>query len=61
MARKLFTSDKVLQENFAAKNFYQIINIKIKRGNEKSVLPYVEKLWTSFRSTFMIVNSLIKQ
>ncbi len=31
----------------AWKLFYQTINIKIKPGAEKSVLPYVEKLWTS--------------
>ena len=31
----------------AWKNFYQTINIKIKAGAEKAVLPYVEKLWTS--------------
>ena len=31
----------------AWKNFYQTINIKIKPGSEKAVLPYVEKLWTS--------------
>ncbi|MBV9963484.1 MAG: ABC transporter permease [Parafilimonas sp.] len=29
------------------KNVYQTINIKIKPGAEKAVLPYVEKLWTS--------------
>ncbi len=29
------------------KNFYQTINIKIKPGAEKTVLSYVEKLWTS--------------
>ncbi len=29
------------------KNFYQTINIKIKPDAEKTVLPYVEKLWTS--------------
>ena len=31
----------------AWKNFYQTINIKIKPGAEKAVLPFVEKLWTS--------------
>ena len=32
------------------KDVYQTINIKIKPGTEKSVLPYVEKLWNqSFR------------
>jgi putative ABC transport system permease protein len=29
------------------KDFYQTINIKIRPGAEKTVLPYVEKLWTS--------------
>jgi ABC-type antimicrobial peptide transport system permease subunit len=29
------------------KDVYQTINIKIKPGSEKAVLPYVEKLWTS--------------
>ena len=29
------------------KKVYQTINIKIKPGAEKAVLPYVEKLWTS--------------
>jgi putative ABC transport system permease protein len=29
------------------KTVYQTINIKIKPGSEKVVLPYVEKLWTS--------------
>jgi putative ABC transport system permease protein len=29
------------------KNVYQTINIKVKPGTEKAVLPYVEKLWTS--------------
>jgi ABC-type antimicrobial peptide transport system permease subunit len=29
------------------KDVYQTINIKIKPGAEKSVLPYVEKLWTT--------------
>ena len=29
------------------KDVYQTINIKIKPGAEKAVLPYVEKLWTS--------------
>ena len=29
------------------KNVYQTINIKIKPGTEKTVLPFIEKLWTS--------------
>jgi ABC-type antimicrobial peptide transport system permease subunit len=29
------------------KDVYQTINIKIKPGAEKSVLPFIEKLWTS--------------
>lgn len=29
------------------KNSYQTINIKIKPGSEKAVLPYIEKLWNS--------------
>jgi putative ABC transport system permease protein len=29
------------------KSVYQTINIKIKPGTEKSVLPFIEKLWTS--------------
>lgn len=29
------------------KNVYQTINIKIKPGTEKAVLPYVEKIWNS--------------
>lgn len=29
------------------KDVYQTINIKIKPGAEKSVLPYIEKLWTN--------------
>ncbi len=29
------------------KDIYQTINIKIKPGSEKAVLPYIEKLWTS--------------
>jgi ABC-type antimicrobial peptide transport system permease subunit len=31
----------------AWKDFYQTINIKIKPGAEKAVLPFVEKIWTS--------------
>ncbi len=44
------------------KDVYRTINIKIKAGAEKKVLPYVMKLWTaSFRLMLMIINFLTKQ
>jgi ABC-type antimicrobial peptide transport system permease subunit len=35
------------------KSVYQTINIKIKPGSEKAVLPFIEKLWTSTYPDFV--------
>ena len=43
------------------KSVYQTINIKIKPGSEKAVLPFIEKLWTTLiRILFMNIISWMK-
>ena len=45
----------------AWKLFYQTINIKIKPGAEKAVLPYVEKLWTGIYPDYVYDYKFLDQ
>ena len=43
------------------KRVYQTINIKIKPGSEKTVLPFIEKLWTSTYPDFVYEYHFLDQ
>jgi putative ABC transport system permease protein len=43
------------------KHVYQTINIKIKPGSEKTVLPFIEKLWTSTYPDFVYEYHFLDQ